>query len=496
MMPMAPSVPLVSCLMPTRDHRGFVAQAIAYFQRQDYPRRELVIVDDGRDPVDDLVPVDPSLRYVRLPRPLRLGAKRNLACELARGELLAHWDDDDWYSPHRLSSQVTGLLESTMHLSGSPHLLFFDPVRRNAWIYAQPAGSGQWLSGATLLYTRELWAQNRFRDIAIGEDSLFTSHNPMGSVHVPDDQRLCVGIVHPDNAAPKITTDRGWFEVPVETVTRLLGADEVFYAGFPGAHAGQPFVPHHPLVSCIMPTFERPHFLPRAIGYFQAQDWPNRELVIVDDGRDPVDDLVPDDRRIRYVHVDERRSIGAKRNLACELADGEVIVQWDDDDWYSRTRVTRQVADIIAGRADVTGLNAPWFLEVPTGRFLTCVVDPTKDVLFRGIIGGSLAFRRDIWLRCGGYPDESIAEDIRFLSRAMDQDARLLPLDNAGTMVCVRHPGNTWRFDGGQLSQLEDWASVSPPDFMPEDDLAFYDALRRSLRQSGPAWEPRTMEPA
>jgi glycosyltransferase involved in cell wall biosynthesis len=476
---MVATVPLVSCLMPTRDHNGFVPQAIAYFQRQDYPHRELVIVDDGRDPVGDLIPADPRIRYVRLPHVMPLGTKRNLTCELAKGELLAHWDDDDWYAPDRLSRQAAGLRASTMHLSGSPHLLFFDPVQRKAWIYAQPPGSGQWLSGATLMYTRELWARNRFPDVAIGEDSLFTSRNPMGSVHVPDDQRLWIGILHRSNAAPKITTDRGWFEVAVETVTRTLGPDEVFYAGFPAAHSERPFSPRHPLVSCIMPTFEREHFLPQAIGYFQAQDWPRRELIIVDDSARPGRDLVPDDPRIRYMHLSERRSIGSKRNLACELADGEVIVQWDDDDWYGTTRITHQVADIFAGRADVTGLNAQYFLELPTGRFLTCVVDPTKDVLFRGVIGGSLAFRRHVWLGCGGYPDESIAEDIRLLSRAMDQGARLLPLDNTGTMIVIRHPGNTWRFDGGQLSQLDDWALVAQPDFMPDEDLAFYESLRK-----------------
>jgi hypothetical protein len=36
--------PLISCVMPTPGRLHFVAQAIAYFRRQDYPNRELVIV--------------------------------------------------------------------------------------------------------------------------------------------------------------------------------------------------------------------------------------------------------------------------------------------------------------------------------------------------------------------------------------------------------------------------------------------------------------------
>ena len=55
----------------------------------------MVIVDDGADCVADLVPADPWIRYVRLPERKTVGAKRNLACEQARGERVVHGDDDD-----------------------------------------------------------------------------------------------------------------------------------------------------------------------------------------------------------------------------------------------------------------------------------------------------------------------------------------------------------------------------------------------------------------
>jgi glycosyltransferase involved in cell wall biosynthesis len=89
--------------MPTCDRRPFVPVAIDCFQKQDYPHRELVIVDDGTDPIDDLVPPDPRLRYHRLSRRAVLGEKRNLACELAQGTVITHWDDDDWSPATRLS---------------------------------------------------------------------------------------------------------------------------------------------------------------------------------------------------------------------------------------------------------------------------------------------------------------------------------------------------------------------------------------------------------
>ena len=78
------SQPLVSCIMPTHNRRPFVAQAIVYFLRQDYPNRELIVVDDGTDPVADLIPDDPCIRYLHQEHTSTLGAKRIQASSTCR----------------------------------------------------------------------------------------------------------------------------------------------------------------------------------------------------------------------------------------------------------------------------------------------------------------------------------------------------------------------------------------------------------------------------
>ena len=75
-------------------------------------------------------------------------------------------------------------------------------------------------------------------------------------------------------------------------------------------------------VSCIMPTRNRRRFVGQSIWYFLRQDYAHRELIILDDGEDAVADLVPNMTRIRYVRLDRRLSLGAKRNLGCELSRG------------------------------------------------------------------------------------------------------------------------------------------------------------------------------
>ncbi len=96
MTPSPDSRPLVSCIMPTCNRRAYAQQAIRYFQRQDYENRELIIIDDGADGIGDMAKADERIRYIRLDKKATIGAKRNWACEQAHGELIMHWDDDDW----------------------------------------------------------------------------------------------------------------------------------------------------------------------------------------------------------------------------------------------------------------------------------------------------------------------------------------------------------------------------------------------------------------
>ena len=124
--------PFISCIMPTYNRRAFVARAVEYFLRQDYEDKELIVVDDGEDAIGDALPQDERVRYVRLKERQTVGAKRNLACEQARGDIIAHWDDD-WHAPHRLRYQVEALQREKAEMCGINRLLFYDPERAEGW---------------------------------------------------------------------------------------------------------------------------------------------------------------------------------------------------------------------------------------------------------------------------------------------------------------------------------------------------------------------------
>jgi len=217
--------PLVSCLMPTADRRRFVPLALRQFLAQDWPNKELIIVDDGNDGVADLVPEHPQLRYRRLPRRASVGAKRNLCAEAARGELLMHWDDDDWMAPHRIRSQVGDLLAHGAELGGADRLLFLDLADGRPWEYRHPAGSRRrWVAGGTFVYRRSAWLRQRFADTSNGEDTRFAWALEGRRIAVHPQPDFYVATIHANNTCPRTRLGRAWQPWPGDLRSLMGGA--------------------------------------------------------------------------------------------------------------------------------------------------------------------------------------------------------------------------------------------------------------------------------
>lgn len=218
-----------------------------------------------------------------------------------------------------------------------------------------------------------------------------------------------------------------------------------------------------PLVSCIMPTYNRRRFVELALRNFARQDYARRELLVVDDGADPVGDLVEGAPDVRYIRLSQRASIGAKRNLACAEARGEIIAHWDDDDWYAPDRLRYQAMPVVAGEADLTGLDGAFVLEVPAGHFWTVDRDLHQRMYVGDVHGGTLVYRKAIWQEGLKYPEINLAEDAMLLYQALALGKRLQRLANPGVFVYVRHGGNAWMFRPGEFLDQRGWARIARP---------------------------------
>jgi hypothetical protein len=223
--------PLVSCIMPTYNRRPFVEHAIRYFLRQQYDNKELIVIDDGSDCIADLIPDMEQIRYYRLEKKLTLGAKLNLACGYAKGDIIAHWDDDDWYAERRLAYQVEVLLQGGVDVCGINRLLYYDLRNRRAYRYVYPSNQRTWLLGSSLCYGREMWDRNHFADINVGMDGLFVRGTAPERVGVLPDETISVHMIHNDNISPKMIGDVWWHACPVSEIQEIINGDWAVYDG-------------------------------------------------------------------------------------------------------------------------------------------------------------------------------------------------------------------------------------------------------------------------
>ena len=227
--------PIISAIAPTANRGIFVPQTVSLFVVQDYPNAELLIIDDGTDPVHDLLPPDPRIRYIRLHSRHTIGAKRNIACREARGDIILHWDDDDWYAPWRISYQVNELLRRDAQICGLDRLHYYEPKTRQGWEYVYTATGRPWVAGNTLCYRKSFWQDHPFPEIDVAEDSQFVWQAQPNQVARLEDSRFIVAMIHDSNVSPKITSGCYWHPKPASDIYQLLGDDTARYHPEPAA---------------------------------------------------------------------------------------------------------------------------------------------------------------------------------------------------------------------------------------------------------------------
>jgi glycosyltransferase involved in cell wall biosynthesis len=191
----------------------------------------------------------------------------------------------------------------------------------------------------------------------------------------------------------------------------------------------------HPLkVSCVMPTYNRAKYVPMSIRCFQQQAYESKELIIVDDSDEPIS--IPADERIQYIRLDRRFTTGAKRNIGANACRGDIIANWDDDDFSASYRLQDQVQRLLKTGKAVTGYNSTVNYDEDTGLFYKNMGGPPYYAS-----GTSQCYMKS-WWDLHPFPDCSFGEDSVF-SRTARLANELSIADVSKTMVARKHASNT-----------------------------------------------------
>jgi glycosyltransferase involved in cell wall biosynthesis len=103
------------------------------------------------------------------------------------------------------------------------------------------------------------------------------------------------------------------------------------------------------LISCIIPTRNRPEFVVEAARSVLAQSHAELELIMVNDGETPVPPF--DDVRVRMIDSGQRGAVPA-RNLGVASAQGDAIAWLDDDDVWTDPNFLTTCADRLQANSD------------------------------------------------------------------------------------------------------------------------------------------------
>ncbi|TIS11542.1 MAG: glycosyltransferase family 2 protein, partial [Mesorhizobium sp.] len=220
-----------------------------------------------------------------------------------------------------------------------------------------------------------------------------------------------------------------------------------------------------PLVSIITAHYNRARLLPQAIASVRRQDYPNIELIVVDDGStDPdairlLNDIEPEfEQRGWRIIWQKNGFLGKARNTGIRAAKGSFILFLDDDNALFPNAVSTFVAGMQKSGADICTTFAKWLNEpfVPpdtkSGYMLYFPVGGPPDIaLITNPYGDANAmFRREVFDKVGYLNEERgfSASDWEFFLRA----------DLAGLeIVTVPEPLYWYRSSPAGMNRNAEW---------------------------------------
>jgi len=193
-----------------------------------------------------------------------------------------------------------------------------------------------------------------------------------------------------------------------------------------------------PLVSICTPTFNRRPFIPFIKKCIELQTYPKSriEWIIIDDGTDPIGDLVTDIEYVKYFYYPEKMLLGKKRNLMHKKCSGDIIVYMDDDDYYPKDRVSHAVETLLQNPDFLVAGSSEMHIYFDS-RNTVYQCGPYKDY---HATAATFAFRKELLLETSYNEDNALAEERHFLK---NYTIPLKQLDTQKSIMVFSHKHNS-----------------------------------------------------
>lgn len=186
------------------------------------------------------------------------------------------------------------------------------------------------------------------------------------------------------------------------------------------------------LVSTIIPSYNKHHFLKEAIFSALQQTHDNQEIIIINDypteeAKDIVNDFKNLDWRIKVIHNSKNIGIASSRNKAISCSKWKLIAMLDHDDlWADNEKISKQIA-VFESDKNIGVVWSQYYTIDSEGNIIKPVHFPLSDIEIRKKINmgmpslqSSLVFQKQLLDTIWGFDARvSMTDDYEILFRAL-----------------------------------------------------------------------------
>lgn len=200
---------------------------------------------------------------------------------------------------------------------------------------------------------------------------------------------------------------------------------------------------NEPLISVIVPTYERSNLLSRALDSIYAQTWKKIEVVVVDDNIPgskweketyQVLEQYINRKNFLYIKTKGQTGGGAARNLALSRCHGDYVAFLDDDDKYFPDKLEKQLRFMYKNDLDGSYHDVKWVNEKERQveyRSMDYTQDFSREGLLKAHILHSICptaiymFRRDKLLGTKGFGEVPSGQDFILMLRCIESGMKM-----------------------------------------------------------------------
>lgn len=211
----------------------------------------------------------------------------------------------------------------------------------------------------------------------------------------------------------------------------------------------------NPLVSVIIPTFERPDSLQRTINSVLNSTYKEVEIIVVDDNNagdicrreteEIMNNYLESFKNIKYIKHKANKNGSAARNTGIRSSEGKYIMFLDDDDEFLEKKIEAQVLTL-ESKDNSWGACYTKYVDLRDGKIVSKSAENQEGNLLINELarnffvhaGSNLMVRRNVVLEVNGFDESFIRnQDVEFLIRILKK-YKIAFVDELGLIVHTR----------------------------------------------------------